>query len=113
MKTYSVGVGGVTSDVAEMIRRPAWMRDALCREYSHLNWIPERGDGTFDTLRSICRSCLVTDRCLAYALDNPDVIGVWGGTTAKERKRLRSGRPRPVPRDDRRPRGYAGDRGRS
>jgi WhiB family redox-sensing transcriptional regulator len=97
MTTYAGGVGSLsTPDVAELIRRPGWMRDALCREYQHLNWIPARGDSTFATLRAICGSCLVAERCLAYALDRPDVVGVWGGTTAKERRKLRQGR-RPVP----------------
>ena len=89
MATDAGGVGDITtSDVAELIRRPAWMRDALCREYPHLNWFPPRGDRTFATLRAICRSCLVTDQCLAFALDHPEVVGVWGGTTAKERMKL-------------------------
>jgi hypothetical protein len=92
MTAHSGDVDGVASRyIAELAHRPAWMRDALCLEYRHLNWIPTRGDGTFDTLRAICRSCLVTDQCLAYALDHPDVMGVWGGTTARERQRLRSG----------------------
>ena len=40
---------------------------------------------------SICRSCLVKDECLAYALSDPALVtdGVWGGHTYKEIKSMR------------------------
>ncbi len=39
-----------------------------------------------------CRRCHVRSRCLAWALDNGEMYGVWGGTTEADRLRIA---PRP------------------
>ncbi len=36
-----------------------------------------------------CFGCPVRAECLAYALDQNEVFGVWGGTDPDERKQLR------------------------
>lgn len=38
--------------------------------------------------------CPVSGNCLAYALDNPQEVGIWGGTTTLMRKALRRVRSR-------------------
>ena len=38
----------------------------------------------------ICNSCPYIKECLSYALDRPDVYGIWGGTSHEQRKRMRS-----------------------
>jgi WhiB family redox-sensing transcriptional regulator len=38
--------------------------------------------------KKICKSCIVVEDCLTYAL-HYKVIGIWGGTTMNERDRLR------------------------
>jgi WhiB family redox-sensing transcriptional regulator len=43
---------------------------------------------------SICGRCPVSGNCLKYALDNPRLLGVWGGTTTDMRKALRKIRHR-------------------
>ena len=35
--------------------------------------------------KRICSGCKVMAECLAAALDNPELLGVWGGTTEAER----------------------------
>jgi WhiB family redox-sensing transcriptional regulator len=40
-----------------------------------------------------CFSCEYRQRCLEYALKNPDVQGIWGGTNENQRKRIRLGLP--------------------
>jgi WhiB family transcriptional regulator, redox-sensing transcriptional regulator len=37
---------------------------------------------------SYCSICTVKDLCLAWALQNGERYGVWGGTTEQERRRL-------------------------
>lgn len=37
----------------------------------------------------LCAGCHVLEECAAYALLNPDEVGIWGGMTADERKRIR------------------------
>ena len=36
----------------------------------------------------ICRSCEVQAECLQFALDTGEEIGIWGGTTGADRRRL-------------------------
>jgi len=38
---------------------------------------------------ALCSSCWVKERCLSYALSNNETIGVWGGTTARERRLMK------------------------
>jgi WhiB family redox-sensing transcriptional regulator len=67
----------------------AWQEDALCAETDLEAFFPERGGSVRDAMR-VCGSCGVVAKCLAYALaqpENPD--GVWGGTTKRERAKLR------------------------
>jgi WhiB family redox-sensing transcriptional regulator len=42
--------------------------------------------------KSICSSCPYRIACFSYALKITDLQGIWGGTTAKERALIRSGR---------------------
>jgi len=37
----------------------------------------------------ICNKCPVCDECLEYALKLHDVVGVWGGTSGRTRRRIR------------------------
>jgi WhiB family redox-sensing transcriptional regulator len=43
--------------------------------------------------KAVCRECPVRDECLAYALDHREHDGVWGGLSARERRRLLQARP--------------------
>jgi hypothetical protein len=36
-----------------------------------------------------CAGCPVREDCLAFALEHEDLVGVWGGTTAEERREMR------------------------
>lgn len=39
--------------------------------------------------KSICHECPLINKCLEFALDNYE-MGIWGGTTERDRQRLRS-----------------------
>jgi WhiB family redox-sensing transcriptional regulator len=39
----------------------------------------------------ICSSCPYNSDCLDYALKNQDLQGIWGGSTEKQRNKLRRG----------------------
>jgi hypothetical protein len=65
----------------------------LCAEYvDHGNWwFPERGESVTQA-RAIYSRCLVQADCLGWALDyGSQLPGLWGGTSDRERKRLREG----------------------
>ena len=38
--------------------------------------------------KKICRRCPVIEKCLSHALITPEVYGVWGGLTEKERMQM-------------------------
>jgi len=42
--------------------------------------------------RATCAGCPVREECYQYAMSDPDIKGVWAGTTAEERKELRRSR---------------------
>lgn len=72
---------------------PAWMDQAACGEGHPDAWFPEQGEP--NTLlhaayaRRICASCPVQAQCLQMAMDNPELEGIWAGTSRSERKLLR------------------------
>lgn len=43
--------------------------------------------------KTICRQCPVQQECLDFALEAKEDIGVWGGTTPTERRRMNGNRP--------------------
>ena len=72
----------------------AWQREAACRglgaSESRALFFPTRGESV-DEARAICERCPVADECLDFALKN-GCVGVWGGTTERQRRRLRRNR---------------------
>ena len=41
--------------------------------------------------KHVCLNCPVVAQCLRYAMENPSLVGVWGGTSSKDRMRMRRG----------------------
>lgn len=72
----------------ELMIRPAWQAEGLCRVFPDANWFPLRGESTAEAKR-ICLRCPVRAECLDYALTTRDKFGVWGGTSERERRHLR------------------------
>lgn len=42
--------------------------------------------------KSVCSLCPLRTRCLEWAIDTNQKSGVWGGTTAMDRRRIRKRR---------------------
>jgi WhiB family redox-sensing transcriptional regulator len=68
--------------------RDHWLWMAACRDEDTSLFFPAAGDDTA-TAMAICTSCLVQDACLSYAVGRPELMGIWGGTSEKARKRMR------------------------
>jgi WhiB family transcriptional regulator, redox-sensing transcriptional regulator len=88
------GVVVATDDMIELLAdlfRQPWQADALCQEphYVELNWFPERGEST-NAAKAVCSRCLVRDECLGFAIERGVAEGIWGGTSGRERRALRS-----------------------
>lgn len=64
-----------------------WMEDALCRQTDPELWFQDLGSNANEAKR-ICDQCPVLKLCLAYALEHHEE-GIWGGTSKKQRQRLR------------------------
>ena len=67
----------------------AWMLDAKCRHMDTAVFFPTRHE-TAVAAKKICETCPVKDDCLEYALEWTDLVGIWGGTSGRERRQLRS-----------------------
>ncbi|MFT3854792.1 MAG: WhiB family transcriptional regulator [Ilumatobacteraceae bacterium] len=82
------------AELLATLHPPAWHADAACREHPELTWFPARG-GAADVAAAvaICDTCLVRDECLADADQRHERLGIWGGTTARQRRRRPGQRP--------------------
>lgn len=75
---------------------PAWTEDAACASTDPDGFFPEKGGSTRE-FKKVCNgttqhpACPVRDDCLAYALDNDERFGIWGGLSERERRKLRPG----------------------
>ena len=71
-----------------------WRDDAACREVDWDLFFPIGTTGPalhrIAEAKEVCLACPVQAECLAWALDNSITDGVWGGTTAEERRAIRS-----------------------
>jgi WhiB family redox-sensing transcriptional regulator len=38
----------------------------------------------------ICNTCPYIEECLKYAMERPNLFGVWGGTTYEQRRRIKT-----------------------
>ena len=72
----------------ESNNQPAWMDRARCRGEDRELFFPTVGASSAGA-RVICATCTVRQECLAFALADNELIGVWGGTTTQQRKELR------------------------
>lgn len=89
------------------IASPEWMahpgRNCDTSSFDHPKELGAAADdwfqtGTDETTASrLCGGCPVATRCLTYALDNPEVEGVWGGTTHKQRLKAITKKKNPQP----------------
>lgn len=79
-----------------------WIHQAVCTPDTAESWHPDKEDTSQSyAARQVCLGCPVAEECLAYALQDPLLTGIWGGTSSAERGAIRDGkhggsRPRPT-----------------
>jgi hypothetical protein len=79
---------GVPLTLEDFLQRPAWHLDAACRGMGHGAFVrSEKAD--YGPTRELCEGCPVRQQCLEAALADPDIVGLWGGTTERERREMR------------------------
>ena len=79
-----------TRPPAQAAGSPDWPEQALCAQSDPEAWFPEAG-GSATLAKAICARCPVQAPCLAYALGHPELRGVWGGLSERERRAVRRG----------------------
>ena len=65
----------------------AWRMRGLCQDHDPETFFPAALEPA-DHAVAVCDGCPVAGACLAWALDAGDIHGVWGGTTARERRAM-------------------------
>lgn len=94
----------MTRNVADIPPAPPWASwmenpDRHCRTVDPNTFFVTRGDhaGT-ERAKAVCAGCPVLNECREYAIEYR-LIGVWGGTSGKERRAVIRARNRvPAPR---------------
>ncbi|MBY8339554.1 WhiB family transcriptional regulator [Streptomyces spinosirectus] len=70
-----------------------WRDRAACRSEDPDLFFPIGTSGPAlmqtEQAKAVCRRCPVRERCLRWALDTTECMGVWGGTSETERRALR------------------------
>jgi WhiB family redox-sensing transcriptional regulator len=69
----------------------AWAADAACATADSRWFYPGRGEDIAPALM-YCAACPVAGDCLEYALAHGEIFGIWGGTSERERRRIRRAR---------------------
>jgi len=67
------------------------MDDALCAQTDPELFFPEPGDNGQKGIaaKKVCGNCDVQAQCLEYAMRRNEEWGIWGGTNALDRRRMR------------------------
>lgn len=66
-----------------------WLVNAKCRALAPNVFHPGRGESEIGA-KAVCAGCPVQVHCLRYALNASEHIGIWGGTSERQRRVLRS-----------------------
>lgn len=64
-----------------------WKVAGACRGLDPGIFFPDFGNSP-EEAKAVCRSCVVREPCLEYALEARERFGVWGGLTEKERRSI-------------------------
>lgn len=64
-----------------------WRNQGACNGLDAEIFYPD-DDEHADVAKAVCDECSVRLACLNHALDNREQQGVWGGATARERRRM-------------------------
>lgn len=65
-----------------------WRTKGACQGLDAEIFYPEDDEDLAHDAKAVCAECVVRLACLNHALDNREHQGVWGGATARERRRL-------------------------
>jgi WhiB family redox-sensing transcriptional regulator len=74
----------------EYIRKDFW-QGALCAEVDPELFFPRKGQYLeAQSAKRLCNRCELKTKCLEFALKDPELKGIWGGTNEHDRYRIRN-----------------------
>lgn len=74
----------------ELIRKDFWI-GALCAEVDSELFFPRKGQYLeAQSAKRICNRCELKAKCLEFALKDPELKGIWGGTNEPDRYKMRN-----------------------
>jgi len=65
-----------------------WVDRGSCSQTDPEAFFPEVGQSSA-AAKKVCSRCEVFTECLSHAVADAALTGIWGGTTARERRLLR------------------------
>jgi WhiB family transcriptional regulator, redox-sensing transcriptional regulator len=65
-----------------------WRERGRCKGADPQVFYPEDDEDPAEQAKQVCAACVVREACLEHAIANHEKVGVWGGYTARERRRL-------------------------
>lgn len=69
---------------------PYFFDEPLCKHADPEAWFSEQYNNNHNKMAiEICRTCKHEIDCAAYAIVNPEIVGIWGATTTEQRKQIR------------------------
>jgi WhiB family transcriptional regulator, redox-sensing transcriptional regulator len=64
-----------------------WRMLGACRGLDASIFYPDNDDEA-EVAKQVCQECSVQQACLEFALQRREKVGVWGGATERERRRI-------------------------
>lgn len=84
---------GTTMPTGSTVQPQPWIAQGACHGKDPDLFFPGQGESTREA-KAVCAGCPVREQCLDYALEHGEKFGIWGGTSERERRRLRTQRRR-------------------
>jgi WhiB family redox-sensing transcriptional regulator len=79
----------MTATMTAVTAQPmTWRESGRCKGADPEVFYPDDDEDPAVEAKEICASCPVREVCLEHALTMREKVGVWGGYTAKERRRM-------------------------
>ena len=76
------------TEPGDLFASAAFMAFGACRGADPDLFFPDRGE-SLEPAKAVCAGCVVREECLEHALRVGERFGVWGGTSERERRRIR------------------------
>jgi Transcription factor WhiB len=91
METHAMlGSSGKETDG---IKAPGFDGTQLCAQTDPELFFPEKSTSSrieINAARKLCSVCPFNSPCLEYAIKHSELVGIWAGTTQRQRQQLRA-----------------------